>query len=428
MPETDVDVVVVGAGVAGLAAAAALGARHRRWAVFEAGGRIGGRAWTAHPPALGGVPFDHGASWLHDADRNPLVPIASAAGRTLLDADAVRCHRTFIGGRLADAAELADYDRAYDRLVARAEARAASGQADVSLAEALAAADPADNRWAPTVAAWEGSIIAAADAADLSLLDWRNNALKGRNLAVVGGLGALVQDGLGPAAGQVHLGTPVRRIAWQEAGGRVAVETASGTITARACIVTVSTGVLAAGRIAFVPALPPEVQEAVHALPMGLLSKVALRARGADRLDLPAFCSVDRQISAADPAMVFHAWPFGYDYVIGFFGGRAAWDLAASGPAAAEDFARRQLRGLFGARADRALGGAVVTGWGGDERFLGAYCYARPGAAAARARLAQPLAEGRLIFAGEGCHENLAGTVGGAYLSGMRAAAATPSW
>lgn len=437
MPE-DADVVVVGAGVAGLAAASHLRSRGLRTILCEATDRIGGRAWTAHPPALAGQPFDYGASWLHDAGRNPLVDVAQAAGRVLLDAAEVRNERTFVGNRLANEAELAAYGRAYDRLVAAAAALASQHQGGsglspsgpaprISLAEALVmAADDAETRsWMPSVATWEGAVIAGADAADLDLFDWRDNLLKGPNLAVVGGLGALVRDGLARAAGDVRLSMPVTRIRWQDTAGRVAAETARGTVCARAAIVTVSTGVLATAGVRFVPPIPPEIEEAVHGLPMGLLTKVALKARAEDHLDLPPFCSIDRQLDRIDePTMVFHAWPFGYDHVIGFVGGRAAWALAEAGRGAAEDFARAELRRLFGARVDHAFApGAVVTGWGTDPCFRGAYCYALPGYAAMRARLAQPLADGRLVFAGEAvCTDGLAGTVGGAYRSGVAAA------
>src|SRR5580658_2230986 len=104
---TDVDVVVIGAGLAGLGAATALRRMGRGAVVLEAAGRIGGRAWTAYPRALGGVWFDMGAIWLHDAEHNPLTPIARAAGDTLLRSDALRIERTFVGGRLATEAELA---------------------------------------------------------------------------------------------------------------------------------------------------------------------------------------------------------------------------------------------------------------------------------------------------------------------------------
>jgi monoamine oxidase len=112
---------------------------------------------------------------------------------------------------------------------------------------------------------------------------------------------------------------------------------------------------------------------------------------------------------------------------VGFIGGEAAWALAREGPAAAEAFARADLARYFGAEAvARAFApGAVVTGWATDPLFLGAYSHARVGHYAARAALRDAaLAGGRLRFAGEACHTRTAGTVGGAWESGERAATA----
>src|SRR3984957_10857412 len=103
----DVDVVVIGAGLAGLGAAADLRAAGGSAVVLEASGRIGGRAWTTFPPELGGVWFDMGALWLHNAETNPLVPLARAAGETLLRSDELRVERTFVGTREATAEECA---------------------------------------------------------------------------------------------------------------------------------------------------------------------------------------------------------------------------------------------------------------------------------------------------------------------------------
>ncbi len=99
--------------------------------------------------------------------------------------------------------------------------------------------------------------------------------------------------------------------------------------------------------------------------------------------------------------------------------------MAAAGPGAGEAFARDLLRRLFGARADREFRpGAVETGWGTDRLFRGAYAYAPPGCAGMRAKLAEPVGEGRLLFAGEATRtDGLAGTVGGAFLAGAEAAA-----
>jgi monoamine oxidase len=416
------DIVVIGAGVAGLAAASVLRDAGCHYLVLEASGRVGGRAWTTRPEALGGAVFDQGAVWLHAAERNPLARIAEGAGETLLDADQLRTGRTHVDGRWANEAERADYDQAWDRFEAAAAQLVGPGLPDVSLAE-VARRLP-DDPWALTVETWEGPIIAAAAAHELSLEDWRRNLLSGGNLLPEGGLGDIVARRLGAGAA-IRLNTPATCVRWKGPGGSVAVETPAGTVTASACIVTVSTGVLAAGGLRFDPPLPPEVAGCIAALPMGLATKVALRATGADRLGLPPFCSVDRRVTqSGEPTMIFSFWPFGRDHAIGWTGGGAAWELMRGGERAAVDFARSELRRLFGARADGvfAESGAVVTGWGADPFVRGAYAYARPGQAGSRARLGEPLADGHLMFAGEACHDGLAGTVGGAYLSGAEAA------
>lgn len=413
------DVVVVGAGVAGLAAAATLRAAGKQALALEASGRIGGRAWTAYPAALGGAWFDMGAIWLHAAERNPMARIAEQAGEKLLHADPLREERTFIGTRPATARELAEYEAAWPRFAAKAEELLHSGAGDFPLSEVTK--QLADDPWAPSVENWQGPVISVADADAFSLRDWQANVLSGSNLLVDGGIGAFVARRLGTDL-DIRLNSPVRRVRWD---GPVRVEADSGTVSAKACIVTVSTGVLAAGAIAFEPALPADVAECIAGLPMGLAMKVALRAKGTDRLDLPPHCSLDRRVErSGEPAMVFQCWPYGRDYVQGWIGGRAAWELAREGEQAAVDFAIGELGKMFGGRAGRLFAGspALVTCWDADPWVRGAYSYARPGAAGARARLAEPLGGGRLIFAGEACHATLAGTLGGAWESGEKAA------
>jgi monoamine oxidase len=279
-----------------------------------------------------------------------------------------------------------------------------------------------DDPWAVTVETWEGPIICCASADEFSLRDWYRNLLSGSNLVPQGGIGAFVARRLGEGL-DIRCATPVTKLSWNGSG--VSVETLRGRVTARSAIVTVSTGVLAAGAIAFDPPLPPEVLSSIHALPMGLAMKVALRATGPDRLDLPLHCSVDRQVKrSGDPTMGFQCWPHKRDYVQGWVGGPVAWELARAGEAAAVDFALGQLRALFGGRVDRLFGGGqtLVTRWDADPFVRGAYSFVRPGDADARIALAQPLADGRLLFAGEACHNGMAGTVAGAWISGQDAA------
>ena len=399
-------VVVVGAGAAGLSAAAHLRTQGVTVTLLEAGPCIGGRTRTARPAALDGEVLDLGAAWLHAADSNPLVGLAMPEDG-LINSDALGTERLFVAGREATAAERAEYDACWD-----AVERLEPGAADISLA-ALMAAVPGP--WAPTVALWEGAIIAAADADDLSAQDWRRNLLPPPNLLPPAGLGDFVARRLATPA---WLDTPATRIAWDGPGVRM--DTPRGTLQAAACILTVSTGVLMAGAICFDPPLPAAVQAAVDALPMGLATKVALPAADGDRLGIAGNSTLVRQIAAGEAGMTFNAWPLGRGHLAGYMGGRTAWAVAGD-DAAAEAFAREQLRAMLG--PVRLGPRAVVTAWGTDPLFRGAYSYARPGHAGARAALAEAFPGERLLFAGEATRtDGLAGTVGGAWLSGRDAA------
>jgi monoamine oxidase len=418
----DTDLVVVGAGFAGLGAAHTAREAGLRAVVLEASSRVGGRAWTTYPAALGGDWFDMGAFWFHDAANNPVADRVRAAGLALLRSDQLRQERTYVGDRAASSAETRAYDAAWPRYEAEAD-RLIGAFGDVPLAAVTASL--ADDLWAPTVEAWEGPVICAAPAEAFSARDWRRNALGGYNLVPEGGIGACAARVFAGGL-DIRLRHAARGVDW--GGGIVSVTTDQGAINARAVIVTVSTGVLNAGVIRFVPALPARTLAAIAALPMGLAIKVALRAAGDDRLGLPAHCSVDHQVARGSGAdfMPIQFWPFGRGYAQGWIGGARAWELARDGEAAIIDHMLGRIAALFGARARGAfdMKSSLITTWDSDPWVRGAYCYALPGHALARDALAEPVGEGRLIFAGEACNTPYAGTVGGAWISGRDAARA----
>lgn len=416
-------VIVIGAGVAGLAAARRLREHGRRTVVIEAARRPGGRAWTRHPPELGGQPFDEGAVWLHAADRNPLVPLARAAGFALTDADAVSSGRTWVDGRWATHTERAALHATWSRFEAQADRLLGSSPTGDAALAAVAESMGENEPWALTVEAWEGPIIDAAPAGQLSLKDWQCHRLSGGNLMLARGMGTFIEQTIAQGI-DVHYSLAARAVCWNAPGG-VTVETTVGKIEAAACIVTVSTGVLQGDAIRFVPELPAATRDAIHGLPMGNAVKVALRASGPDRLDLADFCTIDRRIeSRREKAVAVNAWPFGRDHVIAWIGADAATAIAGKGDAAAADLVCEHLRTMFGTRADRlfACSPPVVTRWADDPLVRGAYAYAVPGKAGARAALAGFAGNDRLLFAGEATHPTLAGTVGGAYLTGREAA------
>ncbi len=421
---SDPDVVIVGAGAAGLSAARTLRAAGRTVLVLEAGRQSGGRARTMIPDGLRGAWFDEGAAWLHQADRNPLVALARAAGETLHPAH--QGGRTlFVADADATAAETGPYDAAAESWHRTASALADGPDLPLAAAgDRWRPADPAQQAWLANIEFWEGAIIAAADARNLSLHDWRRNQLDAGDLLPADGIGTLLRRRVGSEAGPVRCGVAVRGIDWR-VPGRITVTTGSGSVRAAACIVTVSTGVLRDGRIAFTPALPDPILAALDGLPMGLLSKAAFRIGDRAIPGVPSGTILEQRLRERGAAgMLLSIRPDSAPLATGFLGGAAAWALAGR-ESAALDWMRERLAGLLGAETLRDLeGDGHVTRWGSDPLFLGSYAYARPGHGGARAALGAPFADGRLLLAGEAsCTDGLAGTVGGAIGAGARAAA-----
>ena len=416
-PRHDTDIAIIGAGIAGLAAAISLRTAGLRVELLEAGPRIGGRAYTT---SVAGRAFDHGASWLHAAHRNPLVTLAQARHEPV-GPDTPWENRVRLMDRPGHPADTAAYDAAeqawHQAVTAHLAIPLDCSPLDCSLADA--AAPVAANPWTATIEAWEGAIIAAADATELSLADWHANQLDGENYVSPGGVGALLTRLLATPA---RLDTAVTGLQATQTGVRLA--TTAGTLHAARAILTVSTGVLRAGHIAFTPALTPEILAALDGLPMGLLTKIVLQAATPDRLGLPPATSIFRRLTTRGaPFLSTILWPEAAPLAIGYIGGSAAWSLAHNTKEAGA-FMRADLATTLNQPLDHAFtADTLQTDWGTNPLFLGAYAYARPGHANARAALAAPLWDGRLHITGEAtAPDGLAGTVAGAYLAGVRAA------
>lgn len=396
----DVDVVVVGAGSSGLAAAKVLRAAGLTFKVFEAMNRIGGRAFTSTQHF--GIPFDIGCAWLHAADRNPYFAEAQAAGWTLHHHD-MNLDHLYFGRQKASEGDEAEVKLADHRLAELAENWAG---ADDSVSSLLASGH------APGAAAtFAGPMDFGKDFDEVSIEDFRAAADLDPNYYSFEGFGALVAN-FGRDV-PVELSTPVRRLLWDVPG--VACVTDRGTIRARAAIVTASPAVLAFEEIEFSPELPPPYVEAFFDLPMGMLTKLPVEIRGT-RLGLAPFHDllIERR---ARHDIYFLCFPFDTDLMVGFIGGDFAWEMSAAGEATGVDFAVDRLCGIFGSDLRRHVGRATMTNWGGERFVRGAYAAALPGRAAARRVLAEPVAE-RIFFAGEHLAGPLIQTCGGARLSG----------
>jgi len=404
----DFDVVIIGAGAAGIAAARRLAGTRARVALIEASGRLGGRCFT--DSSTFGVPFDRGAHWIHVPDLNPVTPLAMKSGFDIYPAPSEQ--RVRIGRRYARTGEMEDYLTATVR-ANRAIAEAGRGRQDVSCAQAL----PKDlGDWQPTIEFVLGPFGCAKDLAEVSALDFSRSVERNNDMFCREGLGALIAklaDGL-----PVQLSRPASLIDWSERN-RIEIRTAKGLLVARTVIVTVSTGVLMSDKLKFEPELPRRYLDAIEKLRLGSYDHIALELPGNPLVlqrDELVFEKAGSSRTAAILANISGTTLCTIE-VAGKFGA----DLAASGEPEMVSFALDWLTGLYGADVRKAVKRTSATRWNHEPWTLGAFSAAAPGGQWARAALAEPVRD-RIFFAGEATHESLWGTVGGAWASGERAA------
>jgi monoamine oxidase len=416
-------VVVIGAGFAGLAAAAALAEGGLAPLVLEARRRVGGRV---HSRRLdNGAVVELGAEFVED-DQETLVGTARRLGLAMAPTGMAYGDREPRGGLGTDRATvLAEVARLQQLLGGRPADAGTGGDRDGrggdpdgpgrrrpgrSVAEVLAEL-PLDPGARQAIAA-RLQVSAAQPAEQLSaaVLDHAGSSFSTReSRRVAGGNQQLALRLAGRLGGAVHLGAPVQRVAWSPAGVRVAA--AGAEVDAEACVVAVPASV--AGRIRFDPALPDWKAEALERVVYGHAAKLFVPLRR-----VPAPSAV---LSVPD-----HYWTWtarGADGtvqpVVSAFAGSAPALTAlevADGPATW----RRRLAAL---RPDLDLEeDAVLSTWDDDPWVEAAYSTRTPGFRPGDPDLlARPV--GPLQFAGEHTAGPWSGLMEGALRSGLRAAA-----
>jgi monoamine oxidase len=404
----DADIVVIGAGAAGIAAARRIMAANRRVIVVEAGGQIGGRCITDSTTFE--VPFDRGARWMHNPDTNPMIRLARSAG---LDISAAPLGQKIrIGRRNARAGETEEFLAALVR-ANRAIDEASRGRTDVACASAL----PKElGDWAGTVEFMLGANATGKDLKDVSAIDKARAQDRNAAIACRQGLGTLIAK-LGEQV-PLALSTPASRIGWSNRD--VTVETPAGKILARAAVITVSSNVLAAGNIKFAPDIPKRHLDAAAKLSLGSYDRIALQLPG-NPLGLARDDIIIEQSNSTRTALLFAnmgSSSLCEIDVAGSFGR----DLSAQGEPAMVAFAVEWLTKLFGSEIASAVKKSSATRWNAAPFALGAMSVAPPGAQPSRKILTEPI--GCMFLAGEATHETLWGTIDGAWESGERAAEA----
>jgi monoamine oxidase len=403
----EADIVVIGAGAAGIAAARRIMAANRKVIVVEATNQSGGRCQTDNSTFE--VPFDRGARWMHNPDTNPMIKLARAAGLEITTAPSGQKIR--IGRRNARPGETEEFLAALVR--ANRAIDDASRRLDVSCASVL----PKDlGDWAGAAEFVLGANFAGKDLKELSVGDKARAQDRNTAIACRQGLGTLIAK-LGEQV-PLSLSTPANRISW---GSRdVTVETPSGKIAARAAVITVSSNVLAAGNIKFTPDIPKRTLEAAGRLTLGSYDRIALQMPG-NPLGLSRDDVVIEQSNSTRTALMY-ANMGGSSLCTIDVAGSFGRDLSAQGERAMVAFATEWLTKLFGSDAANAVKKSSATRWDAAPFALGAMSAAGPGGQASRKILTEPI--GCMYLAGEATHETLWGTIDGAWESGERAAEA----
>jgi monoamine oxidase len=399
---TDFDVVIVGAGAAGIAACHRLADAKLRVVALEARDRLGGRAWTA-PTAIG-KPVDLGCEWLHSADINPWTDVARQLGFVLDKTPPDWTSRIAIhDGEDANR----DWQRARDEFEEAYE-RAAQLPYDQPAAALL----PPGGRWNKlfdAISTWaNGAELAYVSVKDRQRYD--NTSVNWR-----------CYDGYGTLMNAYAAGLPIRRETTVQridhSGRRIRIATNRGELTAAVVIVTVSTNILAAEAIQFAPGLP-HIVAAAAGLPCGVANKVFLALDGPTPPE--SYRHLIGRIDRSETGN-YQLRPHGWPMVSCYFGGHLSVRLEHEGADAMTAFAIDELAGIFGNDIRPRLRRLASSAWGTDPFARGSYSCALPGHADDRLILARPI-DDRLFFVGEACMPDQFGTAHAAFITAVAAA------
>jgi monoamine oxidase len=436
--KVNADVLVIGAGAAGVCAARTLRDAGLDVVVVEARERIGGRIFTQRDSATP-VPIELGAEFIHGSAPE-LARVLRQASLSSVDIGGARW--STMDGQLR---RLDDFWEQLDRVMRRLP-----GTTQDESFERFLQARPGGRHLARE-RRLARQFVEGFHAADPSVISAQSLAANGspggdireqRIGRVVDGYDRVVEWLAGPVASSIQTSTIVSGVRWER--GHVAIATRradglrGGTMEARAAIIAVPLGVLKAARhepgaIAFVPELRQK-QPVLGHLAVGHVVRVTLRlteppwssGRFATRTEAGALDALSFLHTADEDFPVWWtAYPVRAPVIVGWRGGPAAHRMAQLSPEEIKACAVASLARICGVplrRLRRMVAGAWLHDWEHDPFARGAYSYARVGGAEAARRFAQPIA-GTLFFAGEATdREGRTGTVHGAITTGRRAA------
>lgn len=416
------DVIVVGAGIAGLKAAHDLQVDGYRVLVLEGRDRIGGRIWSNR--TVPNMPLDLGASWIHGIDDNPIWDLAQENGleTAVTDYDNYTLYHT--DGTAVSDDHQEEIEARLEELITACAELGEELDDDISLQAAfdqvvadleLAPAELVELQYAVNTSLEHEF---AADLADMSLFSWDSGAeVVGDDVIFAAGYDQIIN--LLSTGLPIKLGHVVQKVAYDDRGVRIT--TNQGVFTAEYAVITLPVGVLKSGAVQFEPPLPAEKQTALAHLGMDVLNKVYLRFAEVfwdEDSEMIGYISAQKGEWCEWLNLAYYT---GEPILLGFNAGEYGRFLETLSDAEIIAAAMDTLRTCYGNDIPDPQA-VLITRWAADTFARGSYSHLRPGGSEDDYELLAEPVDGRLFFAGEATSADYPATVHGAYLSGERAA------
>ncbi len=415
------EVLVIGAGMSGLAAARTLVGKGVSVIVLEARDRIGGRTWT---DSSLGLPLDLGASWIHGITGNPITKLAKEFNADTIPTDYDNGILFDVdGSELPDSvyAEMEDlFESIYEEVAAMQEDTDDDMSLQQAFDEVIAKHDLSKDelRKLQFYVHQETALEYGADPVDLSLWEWDQDEVFGGKDVVFPNGYSQITNGLAQGL-DIRLNEIVTRISYGADG--VEVETSSGTFGGGKAIVTLPLGVLKQASVKFEPSLPASKQSAIDRLAMGVLNKVYLKFPETfwDE-EIENFGYFGETLGEWCDWMSFVPYA-GVPVLMAFHGGEKGFAIEELSDDEIIAGAMKTLRIIYGDSIPEPEG-YLITRWGKDPFSFGAYSHIPPFASGDDFDALFEPVDDVLYFAGEATSRKYPSTQHGAYLTGVAAA------
>ena len=415
------DILIIGAGIAGLAAARHLVENEFNVTILEGRDRIGGRIYTDRTL---GFPIDLGAAWIQGAEENPITELAEELQAKIIPTEFENAQVYDTEGNPLTEQQLEQGESLYEEITDEAKEMSEDLDEDISVGEAVKRLlkrknlQPKQKNLLQWYLNSEIILESAADLENLSIWEWdEEDAFEGGDYLFPNGYDALVQ-GLAEDL-DIRLNHQVSAVEYGEDG--VWVETNQGNFEAEAALITLPLGVLKSNTVKFSPLLPKAKQAAINRLNMGVLDKIVLKfpeAFWSEDYDMIGYLSP--QYDTFLEFLNFRRYTSA-PVLVSLVAGQFARSLESLSEEEVAEQVMEQLREIHGDEIPEPEA-VVKTHWATDPFSLGSYSIMPPGSTSRdRETLAESVAD-VLFFAGEATSSNYPATVHGAFLSGIQAA------